>query len=55
MVTAWQDLGFIHKVYDQESARYVYLLTERNDKALGPLVKPGQRRLGNTKRSDKDG
>jgi len=55
MVTAWQDLGFIHKVYDQESASYVYLLTERNDTALGPLVKPGQRRLGNTKRSDKDG
>ncbi|MEM7130271.1 MAG: LodA/GoxA family CTQ-dependent oxidase [Chloroflexota bacterium] len=46
MVTAWKDLGFLFG-----SAEDGYYLQEYNEAALGPLVKPGHRRLGNTKSS----
>ncbi len=45
MVTDWVELGFIK--YEQDAGgNYGYFQEERNDKALGPQVRPGKRRLG---------
>lgn len=44
MVTDWVELGFIK--FQENSGNPGYYQIERNDAALGPQLKPGQRRLG---------
>jgi hypothetical protein len=54
MVTAWQDLGFIKKI-EKGQFKGQYVMQERNNQALGPPEAPGSLRLGNAKRSEKNG
>lgn len=44
MVQAWKDLGFL--LADGEGISRKFLMKERNADALGPVVKPGDRKWG---------
>ena len=52
MVTAWKDLGFL--LYGSGDTPQVgdgYYVHEYNEEALGPMIRPGSRRLGSTTRT----
>ncbi|WP_292989522.1 LodA/GoxA family CTQ-dependent oxidase [Nitrosomonas sp.] len=52
MVSDWINLGFIK--FDPNDGNPGYYQVERNDKALGPQLQPGQRTLGGEIKGDTD-